>query len=168
MFIDSGLDSNMSNVQTRLLGGKHYELPPGECSAELLEQAKRNLRDHCTVVGLTEEFDATLLLLRKAFGWNNLYYSRENQTRKRPLRNSISLQTQEAIRQANQYDLELYQFAQSLFRAQLDRRGVLFADELRRFRFFNQLFYPFLFTYWTGRRSIILTVRRWYPNFLSH
>ena len=47
--------------------------------SERLGLAEMNLR-RMKVVGLTEEFDKTLLLLRQALGWRNIYYVRRNTT----------------------------------------------------------------------------------------
>jgi hypothetical protein len=76
--IESFLGENILhsfNNQTAFLGGlwaRHHldgeELRRDQFDRELLEQAKRNLASH-EVVGLTERFDETLLLLRDAYSW---------------------------------------------------------------------------------------------------
>jgi len=65
-----------ANLQTRLLAG-----PPDQIASlspgERLEHAKRNLRA-CAVVGLTERFDETMLLLKKVYGWRMPFYEHRN------------------------------------------------------------------------------------------
>lgn len=42
----------------------------GQCSPEMLESAKKNLQDFAAV-GLTERYNETLILLKRAFNWHN-------------------------------------------------------------------------------------------------
>jgi hypothetical protein len=165
-FMASKIDASLYNIQTRMLAGQHASLPPGECSSELLEMAKRNLHDHFSVVGLTEEFDATLLLLRRTFHWRNLFYAKMNVTHRRPARDELSPRERDIIAAANQFDFEIYDYARALFQERVRQYGPTFQAEVRRFQQYNRLLYPLMYAYWEGRRRFILTVRRWSPNFL--
>ena len=100
---------------------------------------KANLRDNIEVVGLTGRFDETLLLLKKAFGWGNVFYARQNVVRKRPHRDQLSADTLAVIHKYNQLDMELYQFATTLFEEQVRKQGASFAEEVRSFRRANRL-----------------------------
>jgi hypothetical protein len=164
-FMDSKIDSSLYNIQTRMLAGKHAVLPPGECSSELLDTAKRNLRDHFSVVGLTEEFDQTLLLLRREFHWRNLLYAKMNVTHRRPVRDDLSPSVRAAITAANEFDFELYDYARSLFQERIRDYGPGFQAEVQRFQVYNRLLYPLMYSYWEGRRRFIMTARRWFPNY---
>jgi hypothetical protein len=62
----SGVSTELDNDQTRLLSGVGRKTPFGQCTTELLERAKRNIREHFAVVGLSERFDETLLLINEA------------------------------------------------------------------------------------------------------
>jgi hypothetical protein len=129
----------MDNAQTRMLAGDLHTVQFGQCTDDDLERAKRNLREHFAVVGLTERFDGTLLLLRKALGWqNSIHYRRLNVTKYRPRADELSTKTLEAIAQANRLDIELYQYAETLFQETIRRQGPLFALRLRAFQLLNR------------------------------
>lgn len=115
----------LNDAQTRLLSGVWGEVPFGEMTAEHLEQAKRNLA-HCTIVGLTERFDESLLLLQRAFGWQDIRYRRANVTPERPPKESFEPAALQIIRQAQPLDLELYDYARQLFNEQKKKYGLSF------------------------------------------
>ncbi|MFO7537684.1 MAG: sulfotransferase family 2 domain-containing protein [Chloroflexota bacterium] len=133
-FVESGITIMMDNFQTRLLSGAWAEPAYGACTPALLAQAKQNLQTHFDVVGLTSEFDRTLLLLRHHYGWRNIYYVRQNVTEKRPSAHEIDPRTRQLLLAHNQLDMELYQFAQTLFTQQVAAQGISFEWELARFR----------------------------------
>src|SRR4030095_15973884 len=60
-----------NNDQTRLLAGERNVPNFGQCSEEMLNIAKRNLADHFAVVGLTEEFDRSLIIMKRVFKWRD-------------------------------------------------------------------------------------------------
>jgi hypothetical protein len=138
-YLESKEELMMDNGQTRMLSGGYYTMDYGELSREALEAAKANLRDNIEVVGLTGRFDETLLLLKKAFGWGNVFYARQNVVRKRPHRDQLSADTLAVIHKYNQLDMELYQFATTLFEEQVRKQGASFAEEVRSFRRANRL-----------------------------
>ena len=73
-FVESPPFKEVDNGQTRRIAGVWPDV--GGCTRAMLERAKDNLRKHFVVVGLTERFDETLLLLKQAFSWNRdvFYY----------------------------------------------------------------------------------------------
>lgn len=150
-FLESRLDENMSNMQTRMLAGKANSGDYYECTAADLEIAKENLR-HFAVVGLAERFDESLLLLQQAFGWQNLYYARMNVTRKKPAQSALPSDVIQAITQANQLDEALYHFAADLFAGQIAQQGPHFARQVRAFQRKNRWLYPFRYSVWQSRR----------------
>ncbi len=125
-----------ANLQTRLLAG---EQDPGAPLApeEMLHCAKDNLRS-CDVVGLTERFDETLLLLKKKYGWPMPYYERRNVNKKRPRREAVHGEVLQRIEADNRLDASLYALAQELFAAQVERYGPGFQRDLARFRAGNR------------------------------
>jgi hypothetical protein len=133
-FIESGVTIMMDNFQTRLLSGAWDKPAYGACTPDLLAQAKQNLQNHFDVVGLTSEFDRTLLLLRRHYGWRNISYARQNVTEKRPSVQEIDPQTRRLLLAHNQLDMELYQFTQTLFAQQVAAQGNSFEWELAYFR----------------------------------
>jgi hypothetical protein len=161
-FIESRINIMLDNAQTRMISGVWYELGFGECTEAVLEAAKRNLRENFTVVGLTEKFDETLLLLKRAFGWQSLFYARQNVTANRPVKDALSPATLEAVVKFNRLDIELYQYGTTLFQEQVRQQGPSFAREVERFQRANRWLSPLISAYWEIRkRSVRVFVRKW-------
>jgi len=148
-FVRVGQDPALENLQTRLLSGKEWgevrELGPGrrewlapELGPEDLEAAKRNL-DRFLVVGLTERFDETFILVRRALGWKLPMYETHNVAKAPERREPPSQAALELIRERNRMDLELYDHAGRLFRESVAREGASFRREVAAFRFINRL-----------------------------
>ena len=136
--LERGTTAELFNLQTRMIAGDQGNLDrPLDRSA--LERAKQNLRTNFCLVGLTEEFDASLILLSRTFDWSLPFYVKKNVSRKKSRTESIDTQTDALLREANALDLELYAFAQKLFDAQLRNAGDSFESELRRFQRLNFL-----------------------------
>lgn len=120
--------------QPGVLYGEH-EIAP----AELYALAEAHLTQ-MKVVGLTEEFDRTLLLLRKAYGWRNLYYVRRNTTSARRKPTALSETLREEILPLYEYDIALYEKARALFDEQCRAYGPTLEDDLRVFQRNNALY----------------------------
>lgn len=149
-FVESGQDPMVDNAQTRLLAGLEtgHELSAGGCTRELLEQAKRNLRDHIAVTGLVEDFDAALLLMQRVFGWRSVYYAEQNVTPATAKRAELPAAARAAIEQVNALDVELYAYARELFAAQRRQLGAAFEADLQRFQTTNRRVRPVLRVIW--------------------
>jgi hypothetical protein len=106
------------NLQTSMVAGDEWDDPERPADRAALERAKQNLRSHFDVVGLTEEFDTSLRLLRRRFGWKVKFYTRKNVTRRKDQIDNLDPETHSLLREANALDIELYQFARELFDAQ--------------------------------------------------
>jgi hypothetical protein len=104
----------------------------------MLPVAKRNLDRH-DVVGLTDEFDRSLLLLAHAFGWRRPYYVKENVSRRRR-REELDDETRAAIVAGNALDIELYRYGRELFERQLAEHREALSRELRTFVRANWLY----------------------------
>lgn len=128
------LTSEFRNEQTRLLAGDEWEDPQRAVTLAALERAKANLRNHFRVVGLLEEFDASLLLLHRAFDWQLRLYAKENVTKEKPPDISLDVETRRLVEDANSLDLELYEYARNLFDEQCRAAGDSFAADLDHFR----------------------------------
>jgi len=105
------------NLQTSMIAGDEWEDPERPADRAALERAKQNLRNHF-VVGLTEEFDASLRLMSQRFGWKVKSYTKKNVTRRKPRNDTLDTETLALLREANAFDIELYQFARELFETQ--------------------------------------------------
>ncbi len=111
----------VDNAQVRYLAAERGEIidaPLGAVSRDMLELAKHRLEHDIAILGLTERFDESLILLRRALGWRRSYYVRSNVTRKRQRMSDLAPQLAERIRAMNTLDTELHEFARTLF----DRR----------------------------------------------
>jgi hypothetical protein len=160
-FVDSKAHVMIDNAQTRVLSGVWHGPPFGGCTEEMLETAKSNLRDRFAVVGLTERFDETLLLMKRAFGWRNVFYTRQNVSSRRPSRKELAPETLQAIASTNQLDIALYRYAAGLFEEQVSRYGSSFVAQVKAFRLTNELLGVFIRGYWQARKvSVRIFLRR--------
>jgi hypothetical protein len=157
-YVESRASLQTDNFQTRLISGIWTEVGYGECDQETLALAKHNLAEHFAVVGLTDQFDETLLLLKHAFSWRNVFYRRQNVTQGRPRREMLSAETLAVLREHNQLDLDLYAYAKELFKSQVREQGASFALAVRTFQNVNRWIHPLLGAYWQARR---ISVRTW-------
>jgi predicted TIM-barrel fold metal-dependent hydrolase len=112
-FVASGLSPETDNSQVRAIAGD-TGTPFGQCGPEMLETAKRNLQERFALVGLTERFDESLVLLGRAFGWTRLHYLKANVAPSRD-RTPPSGEASELIRSQNSLDIELYAWATDRF-----------------------------------------------------
>jgi Galactose-3-O-sulfotransferase len=149
-FVRTAGDPGVDNLQTRLISGREpgkvlswgsngrpWRRDPSRLDEEALEEAKRNLESFL-VVGLTERFDESFILVRRALGWKLPMYETHNVTR-RPKSEPPSPEAIEAIRERNRLDLELYDHARKLFSAAVERQGSSFRREVAVFRALNRI-----------------------------
>jgi hypothetical protein len=162
IYLDEHLEPMLFNAHTRLLSGAWAAVPIGGCTEVHLELAKENLKNHFRVISLTERFDESLLLLGKVFGWKHLYYKRLNITKKRPLKEEIPSDLLTAIQNANQLDILLYEYAQTLFEEQLQQLAPKIKTEVIWFRLKNRLWAA----YWEMRKiSVRVFIREQLARF---
>ncbi len=132
-FVSSPPFKEVDNDQTRRIAGVEPEI--GACTAADLRTAQNNLREHFAVVGVTERFDETLLLLKRRFGWTREVLSYpKNVSEGRTRTSSLPPRVIEAIRERNQLDLELHAYATQLLEEAIAAEGADFHDELERYR----------------------------------
>jgi hypothetical protein len=128
-YLASKISFEMDNSQTRAIAGD-LGTPVGECTDEMLERAKRNLDEHFSWFGLTERFDESLILLRRAFDWRDVRYVSRNVARTRA---ELTAAQRELLEHTNRLDMELYEYAQRAMDAGIAAEDV-FAKELERFK----------------------------------
>jgi len=104
----------MDNGQTRRLAGE-MNVACGRVTPQMLERAKSNLVTKFAVVGLTERFDESLLLLQSVFSWQLGHFAALNVGENRPSRTDMSEEALNTVHTCNRFDLDLYQFAAELF-----------------------------------------------------
>lgn len=100
------------NMQTMLVSGDLHSNPS-------LQKAKEHLRNF-KVVGVTEQFNETLFLLQKEYGWIHIHYSRKNITKSRRQKSDIPPHVIELINHYNSLDIELYEYSKQLLEERLE------------------------------------------------
>ncbi len=134
------IDPSIENHQTRMVsgrgGGELRSRTAQPLDADALAEAKANL-ERFLVVGVTERFDETFILLRRALGWRLPFYVTANVAGRspRPMPDSAL----ELIRERNQLDFELYRFADGLLSAAVSEQGTSFAREVAAFKLLNRV-----------------------------
>jgi len=116
-YIASGVNARLDNCQTRDIAGD-MSTPFGESASDLLETAKANLDQRFSSVGLTEQFDESLLLFAARWGWKDLRYLKLN-TRRAAEEVSLSDQDEKVIERYTELDEALYEYAKDRFRREL-------------------------------------------------
>jgi len=139
-FIETGFgdgkDTNW-NCMARMLAGNYTE---GDTEIDL-DMAKQNLKENLLTIGLTEEFDETLQILKWKLGWSiEPFYVKHNVTKSRPKISEIDSTTKEMIAEKNKYDIELYNYAKELFEEEKKEYGDNFVTDVREFQFFNKIY----------------------------
>jgi hypothetical protein len=128
-----------NNDQTRLLCGEYEGSVPARCTDAMLPAAKSNLREHFAAVGLTEDYDRSLILMKRLLGWSYPFYVRQNVTPQRLRREHLPDDTLRVLQAYNRLDMELYRDARALLQERARRQGDSFERELRAFRRLNSL-----------------------------
>lgn len=122
------LTLHRQNLQCRMIAGiKGGE----EIDERALEKAKRHLADTFSVVGISDRFEESLMLMAATFGWEVPFYESRKVAKSRPKRDP---ETVEMIRKHNRLDLELYEFGKSLLDAGLKQRKSEVEERLARLR----------------------------------
>jgi hypothetical protein len=111
--IEEALDQGAirDNLQVRVIAGAD---PAGPVTATMTEDAIAAL-DRFSGVGLTERFDESLVLFRRALGWRTTAYERVNSTNSRAPRTALDDATIERIQEHTRFDQLLYDVAAERF-----------------------------------------------------
>ncbi len=107
-----------NNLQTRFISG--IDSIKGK-ERECLYVAKCNLVKKFETIGLTEEFDRSILLLAKNLNWPIAYYTFENKGKAKVKRKALTQKEKANLESLLKYDIELYAFAKELYRNQLNK-----------------------------------------------
>jgi hypothetical protein len=146
----------VDNAQVRYLagtGGKIVDVARGQCTRTMLDVAIERLEEVFAFVGIVEQFDESLVLLRRMFDWRGCYYVASNATKRR--RRTEELQSAELalLNEHNELDCELYRYAKSLFQRRVEEAGSSFQRELAQFALRNNRH-----ARWIGPTQWILSV----------
>lgn len=136
-FMNDGVSILADNAMTRFLSGEEG-VAYGECTHEMLDRAKCNIVDYVQVVGITERFDESLMLMKEELGWNTPFYVRKNVTSGRPGVEDLKYCDIEAVKVHNELDMELYRFSLEILNRKIIEKGPEFKERVERFRSMNK------------------------------
>ncbi len=125
----------IDNAQVRYLSGevgRIVDVPRGKCTRAMLDVALERLRRDDVFFGLTEQFDASMVLLRRALGWRSCHWVAANAAAGRRSVNEVDPAVIERLRGLNQLDLELFRRAEAIFNERLDAGGEPLRREVER------------------------------------
>ena len=162
-YVTSQITIYTDNVQTRMLAGIGTDVAVGDCTETHLEQALQHVESDFAVVGLTERFDESIILMKQHLGWSFPVYQTRNKTRNRPARRDVNAATREVIRTHNVLDVQLYDDLQTRFDAQITEGGSHVRRHLARLQRLNRLYSPAMRAYIYARSTIndVLGRERW-------
>ncbi len=122
------LTPQRQNLQCSLIAGIKST---GKCEQSTLEIAKENLAKSFSVVGISERFEESLMLIAKTFDWEIPFYENRKVSKTRP---KVEPSAVEMIKEHNWLDLELYEFGKGLFEASLAKKESEVREGLAEFR----------------------------------
>lgn len=99
-----------------------------------LEDAKRNVDEHFSLVGLTERYDESLLLMKRAFGWEDIRYLRFNTGTNRPKKPVLPKETRQRLEQHLEIDLEFHEHVKKRFEEAIVDYGDDFSQVAEDFK----------------------------------
>ena len=141
-FLDYRIETNGMDVQTRFISGNMpapgAEPPLDPLPVDALERAKENLKKHFIVVGLTDRFDESLLLMKDRLDWQSrIFYSRKNTAPQPTSYADIPADVLDRITEHTQIDAELVRFAGELLDEAISEEGEAFQKDLRKLQRVN-------------------------------
>jgi hypothetical protein len=122
------LTPHRQNLQCSLIAGIKSN---GKFDDHALEIAKDNLVKSFSVVGISERFEESLMLIAKTFDWQIPYYENRKVAKTRPKVESSEI---EMIKEHNRLDLDLYEFGKSLLEASLAQKRHAIDDGIAALR----------------------------------
>jgi Sulfotransferase family len=138
-YVMSGITGELANGQTALLAGEELDDPSGDLS--LLERAQANIMSHFAAVGVTEDFDRTIVLFKLTLGWRKtLAYESVNVAAGRPNAASVDEETLDLIQSQNRLDEALYRFVRDRFDSAMANDEGAVRRELRVLRLGNPVY----------------------------
>ena len=112
-----------SNLQTKMLAG-------GEVN---LGRAIHNINNSFSVVGISEMFDESIMLMQQKLSWSWPYYVIENPSHNKIKAYDIDSDIIDMIREANSIDIELYDYCINRLREEIIVLGDNFQKRLTEF-----------------------------------
>lgn len=126
----------VDNAQVRYLAGtdgKIVDVPHGQCTRTMLDVAIERLDQAFAFVGIVEQFEASIVLLRRTLNWRGCYYVASNMAKNRRQIHELQDSELAILTELNELDTELYGHASSLFQRRVEEAGSSFQRELAQF-----------------------------------
>ena len=139
-FVEAKLTTEVIDFQVKMIAGKESALRSWQHDPSLLELAWNNIERYFSVVGFTEYFDQSLLLIKQKLGWRNSpCYQKRNVTKGRAGIDTIDRNIIGLIREYNSLDCQLYDWALKRFKEQLRTAGIT-DYKVNMFRLLNRFY----------------------------
>lgn len=133
--LDAVEQLGIADVQTRFVSGAEAgdELPYEPLGPDSLATALHNLEHHFSMIGLTERFDESLVLLLHTYGWDTLSYAHRN-TSAGAQRDPVTDEMAAHVRAISALDWQLYEACTAIYDERVARlaRHVDIDREIRR------------------------------------
>ena len=126
-YVSGRANADVQDGQVQRLSGcsRRRDLKKVADKRELLELAQANLEQRFSFFGLTERFDAFLILCQRLLGWPEIFYVRKNVRRSGAAApDPVSPEALAVVAEYNRLDAELHAWALELFDARCAALGV--------------------------------------------
>ncbi|MBT8195204.1 MAG: sulfotransferase family 2 domain-containing protein, partial [Bacteroidia bacterium] len=127
-------DADINNTQIKRIGGG-----PFLTENEQLEKALKNIEEYFPVVGIVEQYDESLMLLKNYYQWSWPFYATVNKNKQKP-KSEVPEDVREIILQKNQGDLQLYNEMKSQLDNQIKKSEQDIAQQVKKFQSLNKYF----------------------------
>lgn len=124
--VESRVSYQINNGYVRCLAGRDG-IPITFAQKEYLDnddyiRAKDNFKKYFSVIGITEEFNKMMLLLREMTNIKEIFYIRKNESKGK--KKQISSEDKKIITSFNEFDMKLYDYAYELMQYQFEKFGL--------------------------------------------
>jgi hypothetical protein len=136
-YVSEGHRTYTHNAQLRNVVGINSE---EAINQRTLDRAKDVLDEYFVVAGVTERFDASVLLMKEYLDWPWPPFYVRSRTGSKENKRSIPDRVRRTIREQNAWDVRLHEYVTDQLEAEIERRGDAFRRRVRRFRRLNRAF----------------------------
>jgi Sulfotransferase family len=133
--VQNGMTKNLAGIVLQSQLSNSNKSQKVDCDRQSLELAQRNIQEHFKFIGICERFDESLLLLRKILGWKIPLFDKSNISQKPK---DIDGDTLKLIENLNEFDLQLYKYAQEIFEDLIQTQESSFEREVTEFQKANK------------------------------
>lgn len=140
-FVSGDYTNEVTNDQTWRIAGitwEEFDARPHDNPPEILSRALANIERYFDMAAIMEDYDSSLLLLKRIYRWPWPYYRKRNTAGKKKGAGTPE-SVKAVIRERNQLDGELHRILRERLQKRVAEGGEAFAAELRRFQFWNRV-----------------------------